>query len=83
MAESLALFESVVNSWWFSRTSVILLLNQIDVFKAKLPKVPLEYYFPDYSGGANINKAAKYILWRFMRTNRACLSVYPCLYLAH
>ncbi|KAG9308008.1 guanine nucleotide binding protein, alpha subunit [Chiua virens] len=95
MAESLALFESVVNSWWFSRTSVILLLNKIDVFKAKLPKVcisrqsipcflmscqvPLEYYFPDYSGGANINKAAKYILWRFMRTNRACLSVYPCL----
>ncbi|KAH0825816.1 heterotrimeric G protein alpha subunit [Lanmaoa asiatica] len=54
-------------------------LNKIDVFKTKLPKVPLEKYFPEYSGGADINKAAKYILWRFMQTNRARLSVYPHL----
>jgi len=30
-------------------------------------------------GGADINKAAKYILWRFTQTNRARLSVYPHL----
>ncbi|KAF8425004.1 heterotrimeric G protein alpha subunit [Boletus edulis BED1] len=42
-------------------------------------QVPLERYFPEYSGGADINKAAKYILWRFMQTNRARLSVYPHL----
>ncbi|KAG8220568.1 guanine nucleotide binding protein, alpha subunit [Butyriboletus roseoflavus] len=77
MAESLILFESVINSRWFLRTSIILFLNKIDVFKTKLPKVPLERYFPEYSGGADINKAAKYILWRFMQTNRARLSVYP------
>ncbi|KAH0828873.1 guanine nucleotide binding protein, alpha subunit [Lanmaoa asiatica] len=79
MAESLILFESVINSRWFLRTSIILFLNKIDVFKTKLPKVPLEKYFPEYSGGADINKAAKYILWRFMQTNRARLSVYPHL----
>jgi hypothetical protein len=39
MQESLVLFESVVNSRWFMRTSIILFLNKIDVFKAKLPKV--------------------------------------------
>ena len=39
MAESLVLFESVINSRWFLRTSIILFLNKIDVFKAKLPKV--------------------------------------------
>jgi guanine nucleotide-binding protein G(i) subunit alpha len=39
MAESLVLFESVINSRWFLRTSIILLLNKIDVFKNKLPKV--------------------------------------------
>lgn len=90
------LFESVINSRWFLRTSIILFLNKIDVFKSKLPKVrrmsvlvatdrltrvpsqvPLERYFPEYTGGADINKAAKYILWRFMQTNRARLSVYP------
>jgi guanine nucleotide-binding protein G(i) subunit alpha len=39
MAESLVLFESVINSRWFLRTSIILFLNKIDVFKSKLPKV--------------------------------------------
>jgi hypothetical protein len=39
--------------------------------------VPLEKYFPEYTGGDDINKAAKYILWRFMQANRARLSVYP------
>jgi len=79
MEESLILFESVINSRWFLRTSIILFLNKIDVFKIKLPKVPLEKYFGDYTGGADINKAAKYILWRFMHANRARLSVYPHL----
>jgi guanine nucleotide-binding protein subunit alpha len=79
MVESLILFESVINSRWFLRTSIILFLNKIDVFKHKLPKVPLERYFPEYTGGSDINKAAKYILWKFMQTNRARLSVYPHL----
>ncbi|TFY59215.1 hypothetical protein EVJ58_g5909 [Rhodofomes roseus] len=79
MAESLVLFDSVINSRWFLRTSIILFLNKIDVFKSKLPKVPLEKYFPEYTGGPDINKAAKYILWRFMQANRARLSVYPHL----
>lgn len=77
MLESLVLFDSVINSRWFLRTSIVLFLNKIDVFKNKLPKVPLEKYFPEYTGGPDINKAAKYILWRFMQANRARLSVYP------
>ncbi|KAK9896138.1 heterotrimeric G-protein alpha subunit (G-alpha, GPA3) [Cystobasidium minutum MCA 4210] len=79
MAESLVLFESVINSRWFLRTSVILFLNKIDLFKVKLPKVPLDKYFPEYTGGADVNKAAKYILWRFTQLNRARLSIYPHL----
>lgn len=79
MTESLILFDSVINSRWFLRTSIILFMNKIDVFRHKLPKVPLEKYFPEYTGGSDINKAAKYILWRFMQSNRARLSVYPHL----
>ncbi|ORY95523.1 heterotrimeric G-protein alpha subunit, GPA3-like protein [Syncephalastrum racemosum] len=79
MMESLVLFESVINSRWFLRTSTILFLNKIDVFKAKLPKIPLERYFPDYGGGNDVAKAAKYILWRFNQTNRAKLNIYPHL----
>ncbi|KAJ7795409.1 heterotrimeric G-protein alpha subunit, GPA3-like protein [Mycena olivaceomarginata] len=77
MGESLYLFESIINSRWFLRTSVILFLNKIDVFKRKLPKIPLGRYFPEYAGGNDLQKAAKYILWKFMQENRAKLTVYP------
>lgn len=77
MEESLTLFDSVVNSRWFSRCSVILFLNKIDIFIEKLNDSPLEKYFPDYTGGNDANKAAKYILWRFTKMNRSGLPIYP------
>ncbi|KAI5969058.1 GPA2 [Candida margitis] len=77
LEESIALFDSVVNSRWFARTSVVLFLNKIDVFAEKLQYSPLETHFPDYTGGNNINKAAKYILWRFNQVNRSGLNIYP------
>lgn len=77
LEESLTLFDSVVNLRWFSRTSVVLFLNKIDVFASKLPHSPLEAHFPDYNGGNNINKAVKYILWRFTQVNRLGLNIYP------
>ena len=39
MSESLALFDSVINSRWFLRTSIILFLNKIDIFQDKLSRV--------------------------------------------
>lgn len=71
------LFDSVVNSRWFMRTSIILFLNKVDIFKQKLGRSPLGNYFPDYSGGNDVNKAAKYLLWRFNQVNRAHLNLYP------
>ena len=38
MLESLELFESVVNSQWFSQTPIILFMTKIDAFRKKLPK---------------------------------------------
>lgn len=77
MTESLVLFDSVINSRWFGRTSIILFLNKIDIFKQKLLTAPLQEWFPDYQGGADPNKAAKYILYRFTQVNRAKLNIYP------
>lgn len=77
MMESLVLFDSVVNSRWFMRTSIILFLNKVDLFKGKLERSPLGSYFPDYSGGNDVNRAAKYLLWRFNQVNRAHLNLYP------
>ncbi|KAI8087825.1 heterotrimeric G protein alpha subunit A [Gilbertella persicaria] len=79
MLESIALFESIVNSRWFLHTSIMLFLNKVDLFKIKIARVSLQKYFPDYGGGNDINKAVKYILWRFLQANRPKLNVYPHL----
>jgi guanine nucleotide-binding protein G(i) subunit alpha len=57
--------------------TIILFLNKVDLFKAKLARSPLGNYFPDYSGGNDVNRAAKYLLWRFNQVNRAHLNLYP------
>lgn len=57
MHESLALFDTVINSRWFacSRVAMILLLNKIDIFKKMIPCVPLQrygsFFFPPYLHG--------------------------------
>ncbi|KAF8344326.1 guanine nucleotide binding protein, alpha subunit [Cantharellus anzutake] len=79
MLESLVLFESVVNSRWFLSTSIILFLNKIDVFQSKLARSPLEKYFPEFKGGSDVQKATKFILWKFVGMNRAKLALYPHL----
>ncbi|CAO3593538.1 unnamed protein product [Absidia cylindrospora] len=79
LVESIRLFESIVNSRWFLHTSIMLFLNKVDLFKIKVEQVPVDRYFPDYKGGNDPNKAAKYILWRFLQTNRAKLHIYPHL----
>jgi guanine nucleotide-binding protein subunit alpha len=53
MQEALTLFDSICNSRWFVKTSIILFLNKIDRFKEKLPVSPMKNYFPDYEGKKN------------------------------
>lgn len=50
MQEALTLFDSICNSRWFIRSSVILFLNKIDRFEEKLRENPMQKYFPDYTG---------------------------------
>jgi guanine nucleotide-binding protein G(i) subunit alpha len=79
LKESLLTFESTINSQWFSRASIILLLCNVGHFKEKLKSKPLDIYFPDYSGGNDVNRASKYLLWRFNQVNRSHLNLYPHL----
>jgi len=71
MQEALTLFDSICNSRWFIKTSIILFLNKIDRFKEKLPVSPMKNYFPDYEGGADYAAACDYILNRFVSLNQA------------
>ncbi|KAG0019947.1 guanine nucleotide-binding protein subunit alpha [Entomortierella chlamydospora] len=69
MQEALTLFDSICNSRWFVRTSIILFLNKIDRFKEKLPISPMRNYFSDYDGGDDYDQASQYILNRFVSLN--------------
>merc|ERR1711977_502894 len=70
MQEALTLFDSICNSRWFVKTSIILFLNKIDRFKEKLPISPMKNYFPDYEGGDDYSLACDYILNRFVSLNQ-------------
>ncbi|EIE75301.1 G-alpha protein [Rhizopus delemar RA 99-880] len=69
LQESLTLFDSICNSRWFIKTSIILFLNKIDLFAEKISKSPLENYFSDYRGGSNYEAACQYILEKFVSLN--------------
>jgi guanine nucleotide-binding protein subunit alpha len=77
MMESLQMFDVVVNLRWFSRSSVVLFLNNVDIFKRKLGRSPLGDYFPDYTGGNDVTKALQYIVGRFNGSNRGHLPLFP------
>ena len=77
LQESIVLFDSVVNSRWFLRSSIIFFMNKTDLFKERLRRFPLEKYFTDYASGNDPGKAAKYILLQFSEVNRQKLKIYP------
>jgi guanine nucleotide-binding protein subunit alpha, other len=72
MNEALMLWESIVNSHWFTKSSLILFLNKMDLFKEKLPRSAItDHGFTDYNGPKDDYKAAsKYFLDKFRGLNR-------------
>ncbi|KAJ3368591.1 guanine nucleotide-binding protein subunit alpha [Allomyces arbusculus] len=48
MTEALNLFGSICNSRWFVDTAIILFLNKIDLFRAKVLTSPIQHAFPDF-----------------------------------
>ncbi|KAL9631481.1 MAG: hypothetical protein Q9204_004213 [Flavoplaca sp. TL-2023a] len=71
MQEALLLFESIMSLTWFKRSSIILFLNKIDLFKEKLADKPIKDYFPDYTGSDDdYNAASQYFANRFRSLNR-------------
>ncbi|KAI8099860.1 G-alpha protein [Halteromyces radiatus] len=69
LQEALTLFDSICNSKWFIKTSIILFLNKIDLFAEKLPHSPLANYFADYMGGDKYELACQFLLQRFVSLN--------------
>lgn len=70
MEESLKLFQEICNSRWFDKIPIILFLNKLDLFQVKIQEVPLQKYFPNYTGGADENKGLEYIKTRYSEKAR-------------
>ena len=65
------LFESILNLQWFKKSSIILFLNKMDLFKAKLAEKPIRDYFPDYSGAdTDVTAGGEYFAKKFRGLNR-------------
>lgn len=65
------LFESICNSQWFLRTSIILFMNKIDLFREKIEYSPVKKYFPDYQGDpTSYKQASEFFHENFKRLNR-------------
>ena len=79
MQEALMLFDSICNSKWFLRTSMILFLNKVDIFRTKITYSSIKQYFPDYDGeDQDFNTARNYFKQRFCRLNRSpTKEIYP------
>ncbi|KAI8977923.1 guanine nucleotide binding protein, alpha subunit [Pilobolus umbonatus] len=71
MQEALTLFDSICNSRWFVKTSIILFLNKIDIFKEKLSQYPLKNSFNDYSGPDSYESCSSYISKQFLSLNQS------------
>ena len=72
MQEALALFESICNSVWFQKTSMILFLNKIDLFESKLTKSPVNNYYPEFtSDTTSFTEVSLFFRQKFVSLNRS------------
>jgi GTPase SAR1 family protein len=70
MCESLLLFDEIVNSKWFVNSSIVLVMNKVDLFREKIRTKSLKQAFPHYHGGNSYTKAVMYIKEMFESKNR-------------
>ncbi|WVQ99881.1 hypothetical protein IAU59_007024 [Kwoniella sp. CBS 9459] len=73
MQEALLLFDSICNSQWFVKTSIILFLNKADILMEKIkdPQQQIKRHFSDFEGKpGSFNDAVDYFKTRFRSLNR-------------
>lgn len=66
LKEALELFGSIWKNKWLESVSIILFLNKVDILEQKIVDHPLEGTFPEYSGGADFEKAKEFIQKMFL-----------------
>ncbi|XP_023692738.1 guanine nucleotide-binding protein subunit alpha-13b [Paramormyrops kingsleyae] len=71
LAESLNIFETIVNNRVFSNVSIILFLNKTDLLEEKVRTVAIKDYFPEYDGEPHsLNDVQKFLVECFRNKRR-------------
>jgi len=79
MDEALSLFGEVSSSEYFHRSSIILFLNKVDLFREKIKTHPMKEHFMNYTGGEDFEKATSFVHARFLEVVTNGTTVYPHL----
>ncbi len=78
MVESVALFQQIIEYYWFRETSFILFLNKQDILEQKVAQSHLKDYFAEFTGPQCDHEAAKeFILDLFLKRKPKTHDVYP------
>ena len=70
LEDDLISFQSLVNSLILTESAMLLVFNNMNEFKAKLPHSPLERIYPDYKGGPDCSEACNFIMNLFCSSPR-------------
>ncbi|KAF5702845.1 guanine nucleotide-binding alpha-3 subunit [Fusarium mundagurra] len=74
--EYLLLFDSLVNSRWFTQTPFFVILSNVSAFRKKIPQSPLSKWFPQFGGGSDGDAALKFMEDQFRELAKAEQNVY-------
>ncbi|GMS92151.1 hypothetical protein PENTCL1PPCAC_14326, partial [Pristionchus entomophagus] len=61
LIDALELYDGIITSTFFNKSSVILFLNKKDLFEVKIHQVPLNVCFESYKGCAKYEDGVKHI----------------------
>ena len=66
--EALDLFKEITSSAWFTKTSIVLFLNKVDLFKSKIKvkKIEDNPYFSDCNAGHSLEEGTRYMTNKFL-----------------
>jgi len=76
MAAAVALFEEVSSSEYFHKSSIILFLNKMDLFREKIKTHPMKEYLMNYESGDDFDKASAFVKARFLEVVTNGTTVY-------
>ncbi|KAF9491611.1 guanine nucleotide-binding protein alpha-2 subunit [Pleurotus eryngii] len=65
MQDSMTIWDSICNSQWFKRTSIVLFLNKNDLFEKKIHNSDIRKHFAEYSGETDPAVGRKFFQKRF------------------